>query len=194
MTRPSPRLRPAPFRRFVWPIMLIMSTGAAGGMAGCKKSLLDEESADSGLPSPLYGATDGGAGSRNARPSAQPLAESFDELYPLFLMRKLGPADKTALWARYQGRWVRWTGTLIRVGPNGAQFRHIPATLTFDVSVTFDAPARARLARYRPGDRVSYLGRLDNYDDTFKTFYLSHGDVAPRPNDIPGSVDAAAPR
>jgi hypothetical protein len=103
--------------------------------------------------------------------------ETFDELLPIFLLRKVAPGPKAALWGRYHRRWVRWTGTLVSFTANGATFKQIPGTLTFDVSLFVDASVRARLHRLHPGDRVTYIGQLDNYDDVFRTIYLVHGDV-----------------
>jgi hypothetical protein len=50
--------------------------------------------------------------------------------------------------------------------------------VTFDVSLIVDMPGRARLdADYRVGDHVTYVGRLDRYDDVFHTMYLVHGQI-----------------
>jgi hypothetical protein len=104
--------------------------------------------------------------------------ESFDELYPVFLMRKVAPGPKAQLWTRYAHKWVRWTGTLVSFTRNGATFKHIPSTVTFDVSLYVDAPGREKLKQLKPGQTVTYVGQLDSYDDIFRTFYLVHGDVA----------------
>jgi hypothetical protein len=104
--------------------------------------------------------------------------ESFDELYPVFLMRKVAPGPKAQLWTHYAHKWVHWTGTLVSLTPNGATIKHIPSTVTFDVSLYVDAPGRARLKQLKPGQAITYVGQLDSYDDIFRTFYLVHGDVA----------------
>ncbi|MSP60477.1 MAG: hypothetical protein EXR72_09065 [Myxococcales bacterium] len=107
---------------------------------------------------------------------------SFDELYPLFLLRKIAPGPKAAMWRRYQYKWVRWTGVLSSFTANGATFKHLPSTGTFDVSLQMEPAARTALRRYRLGDRVTYVGRLLRYEDVFRTFYLTHGDVLPAPD------------
>ena len=118
------------------------------------------------LPPPLDGAAE------------SPTVEAtFDELYPMFLLRKIAPGPKAQLWSRYQGRWVRWTGTLVSVNNNGATFRHIPSTITFDVSVKMDPGGRERIRRFKIGDKVVYVAQLDRFESIFRTFYLVHGDV-----------------
>ena len=104
--------------------------------------------------------------------------ESFEQLYPLFLMRKLSPAGRASLWRdSYQGRWVRWTGSLRSVTANGATFKHLPKTILFDTSVRLDAPGRERLRRLKIGDRVTYTGELVRYEEIVRVFHLVHGDV-----------------
>ncbi len=105
--------------------------------------------------------------------------ESFDQLYPVFLLRKIAPAAKAALWTRYHHRWVRWTGTLISFTPTGCTIKHIDATVTFDVSLNVEPAARARLHQHKIGDQITYVGQLDNYDDVFRTMYLIRGDLSP---------------
>jgi hypothetical protein len=109
------------------------------------------------------------------------LDESFDEIYPVFLLRKVAPGPKAALWARYSHRWVRWRGTLVSFTQNGATFRQIPSTVTFDVSLYVDAAARPRLRQLKVGQEVVYVGQLDSFDDIFRTLYLVHGDVVVPP-------------
>ena len=106
------------------------------------------------------------------------VADSFEQLYPLFLTRRLAPSAKAALWHQYQGKWVRWTGRLVSFSPNGITFKHIRNTLTFDVSLQVRPEVRHKQAHLKTGDRVTYIGRLDTYDDVFRTFYLVHGDVS----------------
>ena len=112
---------------------------------------------------------------------ANVLAESFESLYPIFLLRKIGNTEKAALWSRYRGQWVHWTGKLIKVTRDGGVFKMLPATTTFDVSVKFDADGRRKLGGYRPNTTVTFVGRLDNFDDVFRTFSLDHGNVGPPP-------------
>ena len=104
--------------------------------------------------------------------------DSFEALYPIFLLRKLAPGAKAALWRSYHGKYVRWTGTIISFTASGMTIKHIPKTVTFDVSLQMDAVGRARRKKLKVGDVVTYIGRLESYDDLFRTMYLQHGDVA----------------
>ena len=107
--------------------------------------------------------------------------ETFDELYPIFLVRRSMPqGEKSRLWTtRYLGRYVRWTGIIRSFTPSGVTLKHLPSTITFDVSLWLEAD-QLTLARkrFKKGDRLTYVGRLDSYDDIFRTLYLGHGLVA----------------
>jgi len=104
--------------------------------------------------------------------------EPFEKLYPLFLLRKLKPGPKAALWTRYYGRWVKWTGIVRSFTANGITLKQIPPTVTFDVSLWVDMPQQRELrTMMKLGDRVTYVGRLDSYDDVFRTLYLVHGRI-----------------
>ena len=124
----------------------------------------------------------------------QPATETFEELSPIFLRRKVSEREKSLEWMRYRGRWVRWTGTLVSFTANGGTFKMLPITTTFDVSVQFEATGRERLHSYQLGDRVSFVGRLDSFDDLFRTMYLNHGDAGPAPPRSDGGVPRAARR
>jgi hypothetical protein len=103
---------------------------------------------------------------------------TFEELYPLFLLRKLKPGPKAALWQKYYGKWVRWEGRLVSFTANGVTFKQLSQTVTFDVSLWMETAQRAGVRdQLHLGDRVSYIGRLDSYDDIFRTLYLVHGQI-----------------
>jgi hypothetical protein len=102
----------------------------------------------------------------------------FEALYPVFLVRRsMARGPKAAYWGQFAGKWVRWSGKLVSFSPNGITIKHLPQTVTFDVSLFMDAPARASLGAYHPGDRIVYVGQLDSYDDIFRTLYLIHGAI-----------------
>lgn len=103
----------------------------------------------------------------------------FAYLHPIFLRHKIGQGPKAALWGeRYHRRWVRWTGQIRSFTPNGITLRQLPVTTTFDVSLWINNAERdAVRARYRVGDVVTYVGRLDSYDDIWRTMYLVNGSV-----------------
>jgi hypothetical protein len=104
---------------------------------------------------------------------------SFEELYPTFLQRRsMSLGEKSTLWSRYRGRWVRWEGVLASFNDKGVTLRQLLSTVTFDVSLTCERAAIATLqSRFAVGDRVRYVGMLDSYDDIFRTLYLAHGAV-----------------
>jgi hypothetical protein len=129
------------------------------------------------------------AAAPTAQPSPQPhtpdaeappefIQDPFEKLYPIFLQRKIKAGPKAGLWRSYHGRWVKWTGTVRSFTANGITLKQLPQTVTFDVSLHVVAGQRPQLRQLmKLGDRVSYMGRLDSYDDVFRTLYLVHGTV-----------------
>ena len=104
---------------------------------------------------------------------------AFEELYTVFLAGRATPTgDKAGLWTHYRDRWVRWEGVLTSFTDNGVTLKQLLTTTTFDVSVTCESRASQKLReRFAVGDRVRYTGRLDSFDDIFRTLYLTHGAV-----------------
>src|SRR5436309_2471066 len=82
-----------------------------------------------------------------ASPAPQPefVQEPFEQLYPIFLMRKVKPGAKAGLWRNYFGRWVKWTGIVRSFTANGITLKQLPQTVTFDVSLWIEAPQRKEL-------------------------------------------------
>jgi hypothetical protein len=125
----------------------------------------------------------GGAGKNGATFGAEAAPEFIDVdfayLHPIFLRHKIGQGPKAALWAeRYHRRWVRWTGRIRSFTANGITVRQLPITSTFDVSLWINNAEREPLrAHYKVGDLVTYVGRLDSYDDIWRTLYLVNGSV-----------------
>jgi hypothetical protein len=113
---------------------------------------------------------------------AQFIDDEFTKLYPIFLQHKIGQGPKAALWAqRYHHRWVRWTGQIRSFSDNGITLRQLKATSTFDVSLWLNNGERQPVEqRYKVGDFVTYVGRLDSYDDVWRTVYLINGSVLQR--------------
>ncbi|HEY7954981.1 MAG TPA: hypothetical protein VII38_06790 [Polyangia bacterium] len=109
----------------------------------------------------------------------------FEELFPIFLLRHSMPlGEKAALWQEhYYGKWVRWSGKLISFTPNGITVLELKTTLTFDVSLWVEADQFPTLReKLRVGDRVTYIGKLDSYDDVFRKLYLTHGAIIEPPD------------
>jgi hypothetical protein len=127
--------------------------------------------------------------------SVQILDESFEKLFTLFLWHSsMSTAGRASLWPKYEGRWVRWEGVLASFNEHGVTLRHLLSTATFDVSLTCDKSALKGIKqRFAVGDRVLYTGRLDSFDDIFRTLYLVHGVVIEKraPADLGEPADLA---
>jgi hypothetical protein len=118
------------------------------------------------------------AQTQSAPPQPEFVNEPFETLYPIFLLRKVKAGPKAALWRKYFGRWVRWSGTIRSFTANGVTLKVLPQTVTFDISLWIEPQQRKDLrAKMKLGDRVRFVGRLDSYDDVFRTLYLVHGVV-----------------
>jgi hypothetical protein len=108
------------------------------------------------------------------------LPDSFEQLYPVFLMHKLPRGQKAKIWAdHYRGRWIKWTGRVVSFGLNSVMIKQINQTVTFDVTLQVPDPERREQIKrtLKPGQHVAYLGKLASYDDVFRTFYLQSGVV-----------------
>jgi hypothetical protein len=114
------------------------------------------------------------------------LDDTFEQLYPMFLANKLEKGPRALLWSHYERRWVRWTGHFVTATTNGAVFKHLPTTTTFDVSVQMDPAARASLKHLKHGQEVTYVAQLKAFDSVFRTFYLIRGRIVE-----PGHADVA---
>lgn len=103
----------------------------------------------------------------------------FSEIYQVFLYRTLNTQTKAERWAsQYKNRWIRWTGQLAAFSGSGLKIRHIQSTITFDVSLVVNEPQRSQLKRQlQVGGYYTYMGRLDRFDDLFRTLYLDQGVV-----------------
>lgn len=113
------------------------------------------------------------------------IPDRFDQLYPIFLVRhSMSRGAKAGLWhQRYFGKWVRWTGRVRSFTANGITISELPTTVTFDVSLWVEAEQLPSLhSRLRIGGPVTYIGKLDGYDDVFRTLYLTHGAIIDPPD------------
>ena len=117
--------------------------------------------------------------------------EDFEHLYPIFCIRHSMPlGEKAALWmSRYYGKWVRWTGKIRSFTPQGVTLQMRPFSVV-DISVWIEADQVAQVRRdHKRGDRITFIARLDSYDDVFQKLYLTHGSVlseADAPHAPPG--------
>lgn len=172
--------------------MLRFCLAAALSSSACSSRTPSIESSDfpslpapSAAPSVIASTTDSGVAPDDG--TFDTLPDSFEAVYPLFLLRKLKQPAKANLWRGYHGRWVRWSGIIAGFTKNGIAVRMLPDTTTFDVSVALDARGRERVRKHRVGQFVTFVGRLNSFDDVFRTLYLIQGDVAP-PADAPANA------
>lgn len=102
---------------------------------------------------------------------------SFSDIYQFFLYRTLSIQVRTEQWVRsHRDRWVRWTGQLAAITPNGVKFRHLNTTFTYDVSVVINEPQRGQLRRLLTiGKFYTYMARMKRFDDLFKTLHFDQG-------------------
>jgi hypothetical protein len=108
------------------------------------------------------------------------IRDTMDEIYPKICVYHSMPQGQRAnLWTnRYHGRWIHWTGKVRAFTQNGLGIVQRPESLTFDVSLRMDADQMAKLQQHvKVGERVTYEGQLDTYDDIFQKIYLLHGTV-----------------
>lgn len=155
-----------------WPrtsIGLLLALLAGLGASACDDSVVGRGAGPDGS---VLGAT----------PPPQFVDDDFEKLYPIFLQHKIGQGPKAALWAqRYHHRWVRWTGRIRSFSDNGITLRQLRITSTFDVSLWLENSQREKVQQeYKVGDVVTYIGRLDSYDDIWRTLYLINGTVVQR--------------
>jgi hypothetical protein len=146
-----------------------LAVAALAAVAGCHED----------GPGPLPSPANNDAASAAADPGTQYVDVTFDTLHPIFLRHKLAQGPKAALWAeRYHRRWVRWTGRIRSFSPNGITVKQLAVTSTFDVSLWINNDERGAVrARYKVGDEITYVGRLDSYDAIWRTIYLVNGSV-----------------
>jgi hypothetical protein len=150
------------------PVVATLAIALADASSGCRDTARSKNAATRGDMA-IFGA--------EAPPEF--IDDTFEVMYPIFLRHKIAQGPKAALWAsHYHRRWVRWTGRIRSYTANGITLRQLPITATFDVSLFLNNDERDAIrARYRVGDVVTYVGRLDSYDDVWRTLYLVNGSV-----------------
>ena len=107
----------------------------------------------------------------------------------------LTKTERSEVWARfYKNRWVHWTGQLVKVSAAAMLFRQLGATSSYDVLVRVPHIAPSTRTSLLPGRVYNYVGRLDSYDDLFRTIYLEQGQVFDAgPEGVPGVLQTALP-
>ncbi len=111
------------------------------------------------------------------------LPDDFERVYAAILVRNRTDQERATDWnGRYSGNWVRWVGKVMSVTDHSITIKQRSDTSTFDVSLGLDnehlAQARQNLQR---GSIIQYMGKLDSYDDIWRTFYLVQGVILEPP-------------
>lgn len=119
----------------------------------------------------------------------------FDVVHQTFMQYGLTKTERSEVWARfYKNRWVHWTGQLVKVSAAAMLFRQLGATSSYDVLVRVPHIAPSTRTSLLPGRVYNYVGRLDSYDDLFRTIYLEQGQVFDAgPEGVPGVLQTALP-
>jgi hypothetical protein len=101
------------------------------------------------------------------------------ETYEIFVLRTLTPTEKSARWSHYyDGRWVRWCGELRFFTHDGIQMRQFASTEAYDVEIFMPEPQKSALrSQLTLGRFYNYTGRLDRYDESFRSLTLTQGTI-----------------
>jgi hypothetical protein len=119
---------------------------------------------------------------RVARENAEPIsAVTWEELDRIFNV-KSGYTDlqKKEAWKNYQGKKVKWSGTVAAVGETlgtlSLQVKMNSSTFVSDVLVKIEPAERESALMLRKDDRVTFVGILDDWG-TLMPFTLSRGQI-----------------
>lgn len=119
----------------------------------------------------------------------------FDIVHQTFLQYGLTSIERSEVWSRfYKNRWVHWTGQLVKVSAAALLFRQLGATSSYDVLVRVPRIEPSMRTHLAVGRIYNYVGRLDSYDDMFRTIYLEQGQLFDAgPEGVPGVLVIAPP-
>ena len=115
-----------------------------------------------------------------ARLEAAPISDvSWEEIDRVYNVRSSSTElQKKERWKNYEGRKVRWTGTVSSVGETlgsmSLQLKLNPGTLTSDVLVRLKPTQRDRALQLSEGAVVTVVGVLDDWG-TLLPVTLDHG-------------------
>lgn len=145
-------------------------------------------------PVPLDASQTGSSASPN------PLAPVFIDadflsIYQTLLLHGLSPAEKAERWSRfYRQRFIHWTGQLTFIKPNALLFRHLGTSSIDDVYLRIASSPDKTLPALKVGHFYTYIGRLERYDDDFRTIYLEQGMVFDAGTEgVPGTLAEPPP-
>ena len=119
----------------------------------------------------------------------------FGTLHQTFLQYGLTAMERSQVWSHsYKNRWVHWTGQLVKVSQAAVLFRQLASTSSYDVLVRIPRIDPGLRQRLTVGRLYNYVGRVDSYDDMFRTIYLEQGQIFDAgPDGVPGVLINAPP-
>lgn len=120
---------------------------------------------------------------------------SFGTFHQTFLQYGLNAIERSAVWSHfYKNRWVHWSGQLVKVSSAALLFRQLGTTTSYDVLVRVPRIDPGLRRRLTTGRMYNYVGRIDSYDDMFRTIYLEQGQIFDAgPEGVPGVMLSTPP-
>lgn len=106
---------------------------------------------------------------------------SFDEVNAKFgVDSTLTDLQKDHEWNTYDGKCVEWTGELVYLdsgvfGGISIGFKHLSATLTYDVLVSAPGSERDNMLKMQLNKRYTYKATLDRYGGAFLPIFADWG-------------------
>ena len=85
------------------------------------------------------------------------------------------------LFHQYKGKYVRWTGEVIKInqevgGDYTILIKHLPSPELYDVKLFLDHSKKDKIESLTGGDIITYTGRLESYDPV-SGYFLEDGDI-----------------
>lgn len=90
-------------------------------------------------------------------------------------------SQKKKLFSEYVGKYVNWVGEVVKIekqesGDLILRIKHLPTTLDYDVSVSFDSSQKDKLEKLSPESIISYSGKLFRFEPPSR-YYLLDGKI-----------------
>jgi hypothetical protein len=107
---------------------------------------------------------------------------SFDDFHNIIGGNdQIRVSQKKKLFSEYAGKYVSWVGEVVRIekqksGDLILRIKHLPTTLDYDVSLSFDISHKEKLDMISPGSTISYSGKLFRFESPSR-YYLLDGEV-----------------
>jgi hypothetical protein len=115
-------------------------------------------------------------------PQKETILFSFDDFHNIIGGNdQINVLQKKKLFSEYVGKYVNWVGEVVKIekqesGDLILRIKHLPATLDYDVSVSFDSSQKDILEKLSPGSTISYSGKLFRFEPPSR-YYLLDGEI-----------------